>query len=82
VKFEDSKDKNYYYFDNIPSSDDEYTVHLWREPYVVWMYDAPGDVQFDIYGMPKDDRTIAVKSDDSIVRTISVSKDTGEITLP
>ncbi len=85
IKFKkgNKPDESYYYFDEIEDPDHPsrtYTVVLRDEPYRVILEDAPNDLTFLFNGMPKDARTfVLVAGNDQ--RTITVTKESGEVTV-
>ena len=79
----DNDDESEYTFEDIEDPDHPgslYTVVLRDEPYRVELKEAPGDLTFDIYGMPKSNATLQVVAG-TAQRVLTVDKNSGEVSV-
>ena len=76
-------DESYYFFEDVSDPDrpgQDYAVILRENPYRVLLDDAPGDIEFDIYGSLQNSGTIEIHAG-AIIRYVIVDKDNDEITV-
>jgi len=77
-------DESRYWFENVEDPDkpgEPYTVVFRQEPYNVIIKEAPGDITYDIDGLPTHSKTFVLGTNPDYQRTIEVDENTGEITL-